>query len=679
MQRIWIAAATAVALGLGGGARAQLADENGGGIAPPPVLQITVTRPRIEAGIPGVAATVLTARDIANTPARTLPELMALEAGVQSRDLFGQTGGARATVDLRGFGATAAQNTLVLVNGRRLNDIDNAGVEFVNIPLDSIERVEILRGNSAAVLYGDGAVGGAVNIVTRPGAAFGGGGVRGAAGSYGLHEAGVSAARFRAGTSVAAEASGLWSEGARQNNSLRQRGGTMEVRRFGDAGEWFLLAAVDDQYLGLPGARRVTATSNLLVSDPWRAATPKDFAEQNGVRAVTGITRVLAGGNELAVDIGLRVKAQDSVVISPSGPSFDTTTNTRLATISLTPRLRTASGIVGFDYFYSDYNQIARQGAAVLAKHRYDLKQHSAALYGQNTFAVRPDTDVSLGVRVQHLRFTGGDELDPDADVDFGGEPFDGHRESERFSATEWAAHLGADHRLGGGWTVFGRAGRSFRVPTVDERVLSSDAYDSFALRTQTSWDAEGGVRWRGAAADVRASVWRMNMRNELHFNADSFLNENLDPTRREGVEAGAGFDLSSDLRLELSAAWTRARYSAGDNAGRYLPLVAERTAAASLSWGFAPGFTAAATITGVGSKWMENDDDNDSPQISGYGLVDVKVTGRRGPWTVSAAVNNAFDKTYFNYAVASATTATTYNAYPLAGRTFRIEAARSF
>ena len=68
---------------------------------------------------------------------------------------------------MRGFGAAGISNTLVLVNGRRLNDIDMAGVDFSAIPKNSIERIEITRGNSGAVLYGDGAVGGVINIVTK--------------------------------------------------------------------------------------------------------------------------------------------------------------------------------------------------------------------------------------------------------------------------------------------------------------------------------------------------------------------------------------------------------------------------------------------------------------------------------------------------------------------------------
>ena len=66
-------------------------------------------------------------------------------------NLFGGVNGARSTVDMRGFGAAASSNTLVLINGRRINDLDIAGVDLAAIPRDSIERIEITRGNSGAV------------------------------------------------------------------------------------------------------------------------------------------------------------------------------------------------------------------------------------------------------------------------------------------------------------------------------------------------------------------------------------------------------------------------------------------------------------------------------------------------------------------------------------------------
>ena len=65
-----------------------------------------------------------------------MQEIIAQVPGVQLTSLFGGVNGAQTTVDLRGFGATAASNTLILINGRRVNDIDMQGVDFSTIPRD---------------------------------------------------------------------------------------------------------------------------------------------------------------------------------------------------------------------------------------------------------------------------------------------------------------------------------------------------------------------------------------------------------------------------------------------------------------------------------------------------------------------------------------------------------------
>ncbi len=117
--------------------------------------------------ITGASSTVITAQEIERSPGQSLQDILSREPGVQVTNQFGMVNGARSSVDMRGFGAAGTSNTLILVNGRRLNDIDMAGVDFSAIPTNSIERIEITRGNSGTVLYGDGAVGGVINIVTK--------------------------------------------------------------------------------------------------------------------------------------------------------------------------------------------------------------------------------------------------------------------------------------------------------------------------------------------------------------------------------------------------------------------------------------------------------------------------------------------------------------------------------
>src|SRR5262245_66688494 len=75
------------------------------------------------------SVTVLTAEDIAASPARTLPELLSQQPGIKMTDFFGNNA-ATTSVDIRGFGATGGQNTLILVDGRRVTDIDLTSVQW---------------------------------------------------------------------------------------------------------------------------------------------------------------------------------------------------------------------------------------------------------------------------------------------------------------------------------------------------------------------------------------------------------------------------------------------------------------------------------------------------------------------------------------------------------------------
>ena len=120
-------------------------------------------------GITGASTSVISREDIERSPQATLADIISRAAGVQTSSFYGGVNGVGTTIDLRGFGVTGASNTLILINGRRQNDWDLPGFDLSTIAKDSIERIEITRGNSGAVLYGDGAVGGVINIVTRSG------------------------------------------------------------------------------------------------------------------------------------------------------------------------------------------------------------------------------------------------------------------------------------------------------------------------------------------------------------------------------------------------------------------------------------------------------------------------------------------------------------------------------
>src|SRR3990167_2495983 len=108
---------------------------------------------------------VIDSKQIDSSNAKTVIEILQKELGVHTYD---NSTPKTAIIDIRGFGDTASRNVLVLVNDRKINAIDITGPDTLQIPLEAVERIEIIRG-AGSVLYGDNAVGGVVNIITKRG------------------------------------------------------------------------------------------------------------------------------------------------------------------------------------------------------------------------------------------------------------------------------------------------------------------------------------------------------------------------------------------------------------------------------------------------------------------------------------------------------------------------------
>src|SRR5204863_203351 len=103
---------------------------------------------------------VITADDLRKSASSSLPEILAQFGLVHIRD---NSGTPNQQVDLRGFGITGDQNTLILVDGLRISENELTSAQLNAIALESIERIEIVRG-SGAVLYGGGATGGTLTL-----------------------------------------------------------------------------------------------------------------------------------------------------------------------------------------------------------------------------------------------------------------------------------------------------------------------------------------------------------------------------------------------------------------------------------------------------------------------------------------------------------------------------------
>ena len=130
-------------------------------IQPKDTIIVTATRTEISVSDAIVPVTVITRKQIEQSLATDLAELMRFEAGID----IGRNGGpGQATsIFLRG---TESNHTLVLLDGVRINPGTIGGAAIQNIAPEVIDRIEIVKGARSA-LFGTDAIGGVINIITR--------------------------------------------------------------------------------------------------------------------------------------------------------------------------------------------------------------------------------------------------------------------------------------------------------------------------------------------------------------------------------------------------------------------------------------------------------------------------------------------------------------------------------
>lgn len=654
--------------------------------------EVVVSATRFETAVDELAinAAVITAEEIARSTARNLPDLLRSRAGLMTRDLFGNNGAA-AVVDMRGFGANGGENTLILVDGRRLTDVDRSGVQWSAVPLEMIERVEILRG-SGAVQYGDGAAAGVINIVTRDPARTGdraGGSVR--VGSWDTFEATAQLQAAGERAAISAIAQNYTSNGYRDNNQNRQSNVALTGSWSAGAVDATVRLALDRQGIRLPGARQVQPSAGVdqLATDRRGTSTPLDYAQRNGNQATADLHWQLGAG-EFILGLGYRDKDQRSYFDFGGFPDYR---DIDLSVYSIQPRYRMRSEalgvghtlVAGVDLARWDYRLLRSDSAVNVVRpfNTVTADQENAAAYLLDTIKVGENVTLSAGVRYERQRLSATDAFDPLAP----GGAFGSGAPSGEDSSEAWAGEVGARVRVAPQTAVIARAGRSFRFANVDEIYETSTTFNQQFqfLRPQHANTYEIGIAL-GAPVLLKAGIFRMDVRDEIHLDPFStgVGNRNMPPLRRYGFELEASRDVLPTLGLSAAYTYMQAKFREGvlpgspfsqqnvELADRTVPLVPRHRLNVAAQWRVTGQTDLRAEARYVSRQFMENDEGNSfGREIPGYGVADVKLTHRAGKLRLSVAIDNLFDRKYYTYAVRSQFVPDRFNAYPLPERSF--------
>lgn len=609
-----------------------------------------VSAPKFEKVVEGTMTEVITKEDIKQSPAQNIPDLLK-EIGVNVQDYYGDVAAVKATVDLRGFGATAGQSTLILLNGRKLNPIDMSGVNFTSIPVDWIERIEVIRGPAAGVLYGDGAIGGAVNIITKapPKETEGSGKL-----TYGSYN--TLMAEAQAGTSFGQiKGSYVKTDGYRDNSEVEQ--GTLGAKlyhNFGNKGRIYLNGDVYKQEMGYPGS----LTRTQYEADRKQASTPENDASELGINI--GLGGVYHISDEMRLYLPLNFNRKETKANYFSMTSF---TDTDINTYTFNPKLQGTWSVLeytaGLLANYTDYETKRATSKNGPATSRIEGSETQIDTYAQATVTPVKNLKTTAGVRGIFKQTDLKDRLGTTALDD---------------NDTTFAANLGVDYKIIPSLSVFGNIAHNVRFPTVDERTYTA-AMD-YKLKTEKALNYEAGLTFtQGTALSATVSGYLMQLKDELRYNPVTMFNDNLDPSQRMGVDVDITFKPIKYFGIRGNYSFIDSEYRKGDLKGKEVPLVPKHAAGLSLlgNYEMVDGMI---SVVYTGKSFADGDDLNQYDKIPDYTTVDAKIGITYGPGRLELIAKNIFNEKYYTFAG-------NYGGfeaiYPMPGRMFLVSLSGKF
>lgn len=658
--------------------------------------EVVVTATRDVAPVLEVPAnvTVINALEIEESGAGNIVDLLASRANIHVKTYNGNP--SQAFIDLRGFGENGFGKTLVLLDGRRLNRIDMASINWLQIPLQMIERIEVVRGTHSA-LYGDGAVAGVINIISKKGETENRVSGSFMVGEHGVHGERVGVVGSADRLSYALNGEYQADDGWRDRSSYKAWGGGANISYdVSDAIGVSVGGSYNKTEFEMPGAltEAEMSVSRTQIQPArswlppawggWPATSPAHTADESENEYVNAYG-LLEGSFGDAGDLELNVVFGNKEILTdmPSWYSPSQYNRVDIDTFGFTPKYILSTDrfgwrgkiIAGVDY-YKESLAVDQYLDPARSQHAWDseVNKDSLGWYLRNEYSPVDKTIIGVGYRNERVSYEGRKTQVLGAPS---GTPFaktEKTHQEEAFAVDfTW---LPADTMK-----LYAKLATLYRYPFAEEQVSFYGWADGFnlSLNPETGRSCEVGGNYSPLKGlNLGLTVFQVTMEDEIVWDNGLNMNVNLDETSHRGVEISFAYERPEVFALQADYAYHLAEFENGLNRGKELPMVPNHQVSASLDILLPHALHVVPEMQYVGSSFLGNDYDNSSDELESYTVFNLflryAAAWRGHDYKAFVGVKNIFDSAHESIGFENdpndgAAPANTF--YPSAGREF--------
>ena len=635
-------------------------------------IVVTATRDTQEIRKAPANVTVITAEEINNSGATTVVEVLDKLESVQIHTYSGNS--SQAYIDMRGIGGDNPYGkTLVMLDGRRLNRTDMASINWLQTPVNTIERIEIVRG-PGSVLYGDAAIGGVINIITKKGTGEPKFNAAVLMGSYGLNDERVGVTGATGHWTYAVTGENNFTSGYRDRSKYSAQGGGFDGGySANDLLNVSLGVSFNKTDYQMPG----TLTKEQMEQD--RQQYQPGHSDDDGSDKYTNVNLGIKSfwGSWGQLEINFLYGKKD---LQTNMASWYVYSDINADTYGITPKYILAKEIFGFDNkvivgvdyynepykkdFYGDRERTAKSSSA-------DFTRGSLGYYVRDEFSILKNLILSGGYRFEQASIKG-------SNVDFSTPSNDFTDQKNTYNAEAYEA--GLTWLLGKKSKVFAKYATVYRIPFIDEVASFNGAGGGFLknLDKEQGISTEVGTEFYPLNnLKMGLTLFRIDMEDEIQYvgTFPTGYNQNTGNTRHDGAEISLSYLWEKYALLYGNFTYHKATYEDGLYNKKELWLAPNRMAALGMEIYLPYNLMLRPEVRFVGDCFLSQDYNNTGEKLDSYTLINLYLSYKPSFWklhmTAFAGVDNLANVKYSSFGMDGAPWGdNTY--YPMPGITFK-------